>query len=298
MSMSHKPGRKSKTSDGRVLYLPGNPVDADQTFGLTIKKYREAAGFSQAALAEILDTSRNSIIKWEKNVFKPDFGTIRELCLRLKIPVSELYSLPETDGLTSNQRSLLTQFDALSETGQQMAIGIVSSMVTTEQNERVRYLREEYRLTPGFTSTAAAAGTGYGYSDTTSPDTFFFVRRNSSSAAADGIFLVHGDSMEPVYHSGNYVYLKYSQDALPGSDVICLTQDGPVIKRVAPDKTLFSVNPDYPFGNHSEDENIRMLGKVLGVVETEDIADEADEAVLREIFGKEIRKFNKSSDDV
>lgn len=67
------------------------------------------------------------------------------------------------------------------------------------------------------------------------PPTYVFLRRNTINSKADGIVLVHVDSMEPVYHSGDYVYYEEVETALPGEDVIVDTDEGMVIKRLDDD---------------------------------------------------------------
>ena len=50
---------------------------------------------------------------------------------------------------------------------------------------------------------------------------------------------------------------------------MCSTTDGMIVKRMAPDGTLYSVNPERPF-EHYEDKNVRIVGIVTGVAEEED----------------------------
>ena len=58
------------------------------------------------------------------------------------------------------------------------------------------------------------------------PPTYVFLRKNTVNARADGIVLVHGDSMEPIYHNGDYVYYEEAETAFPGEDVIVDTDEG------------------------------------------------------------------------
>lgn len=99
--------------------------------------------------------------------------------------------------------------------------------------------------------------------------------------------------MEPIYHSGDQVYVYYTSECNPGDVVICSTNEGAVIKMVKEDRTLFSLNPAFPFGPHSEDNHVRIIGQVLGIVQYGDLPTKQEESILHEIFYDEVREFNR-----
>ena len=125
------------------------------------------------------------------------------------------------------------------------------------------------------------------------PPTYVFLRKNTVNARADGIVLVHGDSMEPVYHNGDYVYYIEAETAYPGEDVIVDTDEGAVIKRLDDDMTLYSVNPAIPYPAKNEDNCLIIRGKVLGTVHSSDRPSKEDAAILEDLFVDEIREFNE-----
>jgi transcriptional regulator with XRE-family HTH domain len=49
-------------------------------YGATIKKLREKAGFSQAALGAQLGVSSQAVSKWETNKAEPDSDAIKKMC--------------------------------------------------------------------------------------------------------------------------------------------------------------------------------------------------------------------------
>lgn len=120
-----------------------------------------------------------------------------------------------------------------------------------------------------------------------------FAKKTPANEMADAIITVSGKSMEPIYHSGDLVYVQYTEECNPGDVVICSTDDGAVIKMVKEDRTLFSLNPAFPFGPHSEDNNVRVIGQVLGVVQYGDLPTQEEEGILQEIFYDEVREFHK-----
>ena len=120
-----------------------------------------------------------------------------------------------------------------------------------------------------------------------------FLRKNHINAKADGIALVDGKSMEPVYHDGDYVYYEEVSAADPGEDVLVDTEDGAVIKRVDDDYTLYSVNPAIPYPKKSDQNTLVIRGRVLGVVASSDRPSKDDISILEELFIDEIREFNE-----
>jgi SOS-response transcriptional repressor LexA len=98
--------------------------------------------------------------------------------------------------------------------------------------------------------------------------------------------------MEPVYHNGDLVYVKYTKDVENNDIVICTTADGAVIKRMY-DNKLYSLNPQYPYGEKGEDDHVQVIGKVLGTVSADEIPDAEDIAILREIKAEELYEFER-----
>ena len=99
--------------------------------------------------------------------------------------------------------------------------------------------------------------------------------------------------MEPLYHDGDLLYIVYTQEHKDGDDVVCSTADGAVVKRVYENK-LISLNETYPFGEKSEDDHVKVLGKVIGIVSKDSLPDETDLSVLEEIHSVELREFYKN----
>jgi len=98
--------------------------------------------------------------------------------------------------------------------------------------------------------------------------------------------------MEPKYHNNDYVYIMYTSSADDEEDVVCSTADGAVIKRYR-DRMLYSLNPKYPYGMKSDDDNVHIIGRVLGIVEDEDLPDDEDVELLDDLFSRERREFYK-----
>lgn len=261
----------------------------DERFGQTIRKYRLQKGIRIVELSQLLGKTAVAVSNWESGAARPDADTINRLCQLLSMPVEELFSLERKDALTMEEKVLLENYRAMGDSAKALALAAVEAMADEEKRSYEKDLKENYRFLEVL-STNAAAGTGCAFQDAY-PD-YTFARINGRNYNSDAIVRVSGRSMEPAYYSGDLVYLKYTHNYTQGDDVVCSTADGAVIKRVGRDG-LYSVNPDYPFAMHYDDDHVRVVGKVMGVVEPGDIAPDCDKPVLAEIHVYEVRQFLK-----
>ena len=60
--------------------------------GKFISKCRKKKGITQNELAELLGITNRAVSKWETGIWRPDAGTIPELCQILDISISDLFS--------------------------------------------------------------------------------------------------------------------------------------------------------------------------------------------------------------
>lgn len=257
-------------------------------FGRLIKERRTKAGLTQGELAGRMNVTRNTVVNWEADKSKPDHSLIPVLCGILGVKPHELFGMEPEGGLSEAEERVVSGFRALSPAGRRIADKLINAMLCEEADARGRALKAAFGLflvRPGM----AAAGVGDYVPD--SAPTYAFLRKNTVNERADGIVKVDGSSMEPVYHSGDYVYYENAVSAAPGEDVIVDTDDGAVIKRVSADSTLYSVNPDIPYPGKSEQNTLVIRGRVLGTVYPSDRPGREEAAELGELFADEIREF-------
>lgn len=260
--------------------------------GDVIRKYRKAAGLTQAELASELDVTRNAVITWESNRARPQMEMLLRISHLLAIPIAELFDVEMApSGLTLSEHKIMEVYRQLTPEDQKVAARMMQVLLEEEENEKTRVLREDYR--PVFTlATPAAAGPGCDYLDNTAVQVCFY-RKNRRYERADLVCRVCGHSMEPYYRDGDYVYAKAAPTADDGSDVICDSNDGRMIKRKAGDR-LLSLNPDPQYQLHkSEDDDVHIVAVVLGIVPEEDKVDPLIVPALEELHSGEIRRMSK-----
>ena len=255
--------------------------------GAVIKKYRTDAELGTQEFADMMGVSRGTVLHWETDVNRPSVEQIKDICETLGIPAAELFGLPMPATLDQNEENVLEFYRKSSEVGKRIIERNARSVFEEENEAEDLSLKYGYELIP-LQSTAAAAGTGCEFNDV-KPE-YRFVRKSDVSKEADTLIRVSGRSMEPRYRNGDFVYVRFTESAEDGADVICTSADGAVIKHKIGNR-LYSLNPDLPYGNKSEDDNVRILGVVLGIVGRDDLATKAETNKLDVLLADKVRKF-------
>lgn len=264
-------------------------INRQIAMGAVIRSYRMKAGIGVQELADMMDVSRGTILHWETDLSRPTVEQIRELIEILGIPFTELFDIKTSLTPSVSELRLINQYRQASETGKHIIESMIRTVVTEEQNAHDRKLTREKHII-SFEATQVAAGTGIAFSQ--AERGYCFVNHNELSDKADTIIRVSGMSMEPEYHDGDCVYVKYTDAADDGADVICSTADGAVIKRKKGNK-LFSLNKALPFGEKSEDDFVKIEGVILGVVDPKDFATKEETAELEDLLADQVREFQR-----
>ena len=260
-------------------------------FGRIIAKYRKEMGYSQQELAEIMSVSKTTIFLWEKDKAKPDADSISKLCNQLHIPMNELFGI--SDELTQQERDLLYCFRGLDKSKKNLALALVRTMKYEQDDEQ--YKQQQENTIPLFFQAhmPAAAGTGYDFAQDEEVE-YCYVQKNRITEQADTVWVVKGNSMDPVYPDGSRVYVSRTGTPKIGSDVICRLNDGYVIKRIGEDLKLHSLNPDkqYEFTERYDDDHVEIIGVVLGIMEDRDEVKD-DSNVIHEMMAEKIEQLNE-----
>lgn len=262
--------------------------ESTRAFGKRIRTFRKEAGYSQKELAEMMNVTRNTVINWEAGKYRPDADLFPGLCDILEITLNDLFGIHPEDRFTLHERSLIDQYRRISRGGQRIIDHVISDILDEQLRSEENRLNENVMMLDHI-STKAAAGSGYAFSDIPVDD-YCFVFCDRRNENADGIIQVRGDSMEPGYRNGEYVYVKYTKTAETGEDVICSSSEGLHIKRLGEDGLVYSLNKDYPFLPESE---VKIIGKVLGIVSSRDYPTRTELDSLQEIRKDEIEEFKE-----
>ena len=257
-----------------------------------IRTYRRKAKISQQDLGEMLGVTRNTVVNWEGGKYRPDIDLLLPLCDVFGITLYELFGTEDRSrGISSHEKGLLEYYRQISPLNQRIVSRMLADILHEESEDRNRRLTERSRLV-GIPEMTAAAGDGLGFSDIPM-ETCRFIFVNDTNRKADAILPIKGDSMLPTYHSGDMVYVQFTQSPDVGEDVICRSKEGFHIKRLG-EEGPYSLNPDIPFVLTAPDDHVETIGRVLGIVNTSSDFPSAEEVdLLHELRHVDIEKFRE-----
>lgn len=263
--------------------------------GDILKKARNEKGLSQTALANALGVTRTTVQNWEANKNDPSFEMIPRICALLGITIAEFLGIGTTyDSMDKHERDLMFIYRKLTPENQRVSFVLLDALYKEQErikSEELEAMDEELYNTHSvliFHPGHAAAGSGIELYDATSAS-YQIVSITDANRDADGIIEICGDSMEPKYSSGAWLYYKDAESAYPGQIVLASTSEGYVVKQLGEDGKLHSINPDRPFKPDYEDFVVHIEGIILGEVQPEDIPAKEDEKKLEVILADDIK---------
>lgn len=273
----------TKASIGRPSILKGEKLFAfnKARYGDTIRKYRLKRGLNQPQLAKLVGVSKNAIPNWEAGRARPDTNFIPAICDALGISISTFFGTPsKATDLPIEEQRLLSNFRVLSEPNQRAIENLIGTMIKNEDT----LLRE--RCENGFecirhSDLRASAGTGYNLDNSSECD-YVYVRVSREACRADEIITVSGDSMKPTFQNGDDLFVEYTNVLEPGEIGIFVAAGEGFVKEFQRDG-LHSHNPRYPVMKFKEDDNVRCVGRVLGIVGKDQFATDLELEVMEDI---------------
>jgi phage repressor protein C with HTH and peptisase S24 domain len=212
--------------------------------GDTLKRLRTAAGFSQPEVAALfaehgLPVHFTAISKWEKGNTQPNAEQLLLLCSLYD--VRDLSEFGATEKLNQTGLQRLREYDSLLRGDKRFVV---------QKLHKIRLF-----------DLPASAGLG-NYADS---DDFeeIEVPEDEVPNDADYCVRVSGDSMEPLYHDGEIVYVAEC-DVVSVGEVGIFALNGDVfIKRLGKGK-LVSENKEYAPIVLREYDDVRTFGRVVG----------------------------------
>ncbi len=258
-------------------------------YGDRIREFRLMRGMNQPQLAAKLGITKNSITNWEAGTSRPEFDTIVRLCTVLDISADTFFRLPNrADTLSGQEWELIRNYRSLSKYDRKT----VSNLVDTLIDNNVQVFREECEQSftrLSVSPLAASAGTGNPLYDTYEQN-YVYLRINRDVCRADEIISVTGNSMYPTFADGDALLVEHTSNIALGEIGIFVVAGEGYVKEYRADG-LHSHNPKYETIFANEDDNVRCIGRVLGVVSNDLYASPKEQAVLDEIYAKiRIRK--------
>ena len=240
--------------------------------GRRLKEAREKAGLTQDALGKMVGVTGSSITNYEKETSHPKEPVMYALMDTLGIDPNFLFqdcvsTVPKekraAPHYTCNEdtaESVCKRYKALDSHGKQVVCAVM-----TEEERRIKAVAKEPVVIELFPMRhyiqSASAGLG-DFSDDDSFEVVDLVKR--PPAGASFLATVNGDSMEPTYHDGQWVFIR-AQETLQYGEIGLFAIGADLYIKEYGVNGLISHNPAYAVRQPPADTPARIYGKVLGV---------------------------------
>ncbi|HFI0496124.1 TPA: S24 family peptidase [Streptococcus suis] len=235
--------------------------------GQKIKDFRKLAGMTQTDLAQRLETTKQTISRYEKGDRKPGQDTLFDLADVFGVSIDDLFPQRTPTAPNSLIEQISDKVVQLTEPNQKNVLRYSSELLdkqntVTDSKNTVNELQATYH-TYNYYDQPASAGTGQ-YLNDVKVETIEL----PIEVDADFVVPIYGDSMEPEYHSGDYIFVKLSVDLSDGDIGVFAYNGEAYIKQLRitdQGAYLHSLNPDYDDIPITADTDFRTIGEVVEV---------------------------------
>lgn len=240
-------------------------MDLKKYIGTQIKTFRKSAGFTQDELAKRLNTTKQTISRYEKGDRKANQDMLFELCDIFGVSIDDFFPSQNESNQPPATSPIQSIYDQLAPTRQDKVLTYAERQLK-EQNEeetKVNEVSEKVVQLYGYDyyDHAASAGTGQYLNDVR-------VERIELPVDVDADFVIpiKGDSMEPDYLDGDLVFIQTSVDLNDGVIGVFNYNGEAYIKQLVIDTEqsyLHSLNPDYKDMPITPETDFRIIGEVV-----------------------------------
>lgn len=241
-------------------------MDLKKYIGNQIKTFRKSAGFTQDELAKRLNTTKQTISRYEKGDRKANQDMLFELCDIFGVSIDDFFPSQNEALQSPTASSIQTIYDQLEPPRQGKVLTYAERQLKEQRNEeetKINEVSEKVVQLYGYDyyDHAASAGTGQYLNDVR-------VERIELPVDVDADFVIpiKGDSMEPDYQDGDLVFIQTSVDLNNGVIGVFNYNGDAYIKQLVIDKDqayLHSLNPAYKDMPITPETDFRIIGEVV-----------------------------------
>ena len=242
-------------------------MDLKKYIGNQIKTFRKSAGFTQDELAKRLNTTKQTISRYEKGDRKANQDMLFELCDIFGVSIDDFFPSQNETLQSPTTSPIQTIYDELNPPRQVKVLNYAERQLKEQRNEeetKGNEVSEAIQLySYDYYDHPASAGTGQYLNDVR-------VERIELPVDIDADFVIpiKGDSMEPDYHDGDLVFIQTSVDLNDGVIGVFNYNGDAYIKQLVIDKEqayLHSLNPAYKDMPITPETDFRIIGEVVDI---------------------------------
>ena len=229
--------------------------------GQTIREIRKRKGLTQKQLSELTGLKQNTISNHENGNRSIDEVDIHVYSNALGVSPKELF-----DSYKESSDNLTEIYNQLNSDRQTKVYDFATEQLK-EQNKVVNinnYIEEESDWYEVKFYGSVSAGTGL-YLDDEQVETISF-GADMIPTGTDFCLKVNGDSMDPMFHDGDYVFIKRETDFRNGSIGVVIVNGDAYLKKIyiTPDSIkLVSLNKKYKDITVTQDYTLKYVGTVV-----------------------------------
>ena len=253
----------------------GSVNSAGIKYGDLIRQQRVKKKMNQEELGALVNVRKNAVGAWESGRSRPDLNSVPVICEALEISIEEFFGLKdqpvrreerEEKTVKHQGDAFSRRYQALDPYHQQVILREMDAMLAMQEavkrpeRKTVRLFRNELSV---------CAGPSFGIGETMGEEVLVY--ETEKTRKADEIIRISGDSMEPEFHDGDQVLVQHGVSLRPGEIGIFVNGDAGYIKIYQRDG-LHSLNPKYRTMHFSEGDEVRCIGKVIGIIEEDEFA--------------------------
>ena len=264
--------------------VDNNPVTGvgKMEIGQKIRQLRIERGMNQPQLAKQLGVTKNAVTNWESGISRPEVSTIKQICCLMDVSADSLFDLPsKADNISSSEWDHLRRYRELTVYDQRSVDALMEAMRVNGQDS-FREICKENNLRIPVNTLKASAGSGNPLGENYETE-YMYLRRGRNAYLADEIITVTGDSMMPTYRDGDQLLVQHTQFLRAGEIGIFVLNGEGYVKEYQKDR-LHSHNPSYPDVVPCKEDEVRCIGRVLGLVTKDMLVSTREAAMLDDIY--------------
>ena len=193
-----------------TIEIEVSKMDLKKYIGTQIKTFRKSAGFTQDELAKRLNTTKQTISRYEKGDRKANQDMLFELCDIFGVSIDDFFPSQNESNQPPTTSPIQSIYDQLAPPRQGKVLTFAERQLKEQKNEEETKINEVSEVISLYqvevvSETAAACGFNYGFGyDDTDRETIEIDERPPRHDIATK---VSGDSMQPDYQDGDILYL-------------------------------------------------------------------------------------------
>lgn len=232
--------------------------------GQTIREIRKRKGLTQKQLSELTGLKQNTISNHENGNRSIDEVDIHVYSNALGVSPKELF-----DSYKESNNNLTEIYNQLNSDRQTKVYDFATEQLREQNNNNNvvdinDYIEEESDWYEVKFYGSVSAGTGL-YLDDEQVETISF-GADMIPNGTDFCLKVNGDSMDPMFHDGDYVFIKRETDFRNGSIGVVIVNGDAYLKKIyiTPDSIkLVSLNKKYKDITVTQDDTLKYVGTVV-----------------------------------